>query len=450
MNSKKHLRVYFLLSLIGIGAGFIIHNHPPILQKSITIENFGDVTFAEPMWNANTKNVVLVFMDTTKFSASRLGEQIATTGVTTAIIDTTQFFKAFNSQSEQCLNSAHVTAFIKTLTKKIPKSIEKHLIIAGIAEGALIPFINAQSVTDATNLSIGFSVDLPHELVLCSSLVSQYQNQKLRLVASDPLEGDWRSVWTDQPAAKTGVFIRTLGNIDTRIADYDTTLDTLLIEELNVSLGRVHQILPPMPVVEVPATRPSDNLTLFYSGDGGWRDLDRTVANEMAALNYPVAGVDVLRYFWKAKTPEQTAADLASTMAYYRKKWGIKTFVLAGYSFGADILPAVYNQLSTDDKDSVALLVLLGLAKSADFEIHVSGWLEKSAGERFIAPELSQIPKDKILCIYGKEEKAETACITLENSAAKVLELSGGHHFDQDYPKLTREILDIYQQHGIN
>jgi type IV secretory pathway VirJ component len=140
-----------------------------------------------------------------------------------------------------------------------------------------------------------------------------------------------------------------LGNVDTRIAAYDTPLDTLLIEELNTSIGKSGLSLPPMPVVEVPAAKPSESVTLFYSGDGGWRDLDRTVAVEMAALNYPVVGVDVLRYFWEHKTPEQAAADLSATMAYYRKNWGTKSFVLAGYSFGADILPAIYNQLPPKD-----------------------------------------------------------------------------------------------------
>ena len=137
-------------------------------------------------------------------------------------------------------------------------------------------------------------------------------------------------------------------------------------------------------------------------------------------------------------------------MAYYRKNWGTKSFVLAGYSFGADILPAIYNRLSPKDKDSVGLLVLLALANSADFEIHVSGWLGQSAGELPLAPELMQIPKNKILCIYGKDEKAETACTGLQNSGAKILELPGGHHFDQDYPKLTRQILDVYRLHSIN
>ena len=94
--------------------------------------------------------------------------------------------------------------------------------------------------------------------------------------------------------------------------------------------------------------------------------------------------------------------------------------------------------------------MLLALANSADFEIHVSGWLGQSAGEQSLAPELAQIPKHKILCVYGKDEKAETACTGLLNSEAKILELPGGHHFDQDYPKLTRQILDSYRQHDIN
>jgi len=69
-----------------------------------------------------------------------------------------------------------------------------------------------------------------------------------------------------------------------------------------------------------------------------------------------------------------------------------------------------------------------------------------------LAPELARIPKNKMLCIYGKEEKAATgtACSSLQNSEARVIELPGGHHFDRDYPKLTRLILNNYWQHGIN
>jgi type IV secretory pathway VirJ component len=209
---------------------------------------------------------------------------------------------------------------------------------------------------------------------------------------------------------------------------------------------------PPMPVIEIPAETGNGIVTLFYSGDGGWRDLDRSVADEMAKLGHSVLGVDVLRYFWERKTPEQVTADLAATMRYYRTKWGVKSFVLAGFSFGADILPVIYNKLPESEKDNVALLVFLALGNHADFEVHVAGWLGQSTHEMPLAQELQKINKNKVLCIYGKEEKAKTstACSSLENSGAKVIELPGGHHFDKDYPKLARMILDNYRQHGIH
>lgn len=450
MKITKTLLVGLLLSLIVAGIGVLSLNTPPILQKTIQIENFDDVTIATPLWGSQT--LLLVFVDTKKFAANDLAQHLASTGVTAAIIDISKVFAEFNIESEKCLGSDLLASSIGSLKKTLPTGSPSRLIVAGIGNGALIPFINAQSPSDngTTNLSIGFSVELPNDLSLCPPLLTQHKNQKHLLIPSSSLEDNWRSVWTDQPPDETAIFIKSLGNVDTRIAAYDTPLDTLLIEEVRTVLGQTQQGSPPMPVVEVPTVKPTETITLFYSGDGGWRDLDRTVAGEMAAQNYPVVGIDVLRYFWEHKTPEQTASDLAATMDYYRKNKGAKSFVLAGYSFGADILPATYNRLSPQDKESVSLLVMLALGNHADFEIHVSGWLGHDADETPVAPELNKIPRHKILCIYGKDEKAETACTSLLKSEANILELPGGHHFDQNYPKLTRYILDVYRQHGIH
>jgi type IV secretory pathway VirJ component len=69
-----------------------------------------------------------------------------------------------------------------------------------------------------------------------------------------------------------------------------------------------------------------------------------------------------------------------------------------------------------------------------------------------LPPEIGKIPGNKILCVYGKEEKAKTgtACASLASSETKIIELPGGHHFDKDYPKLARLILESYRKHGIN
>jgi hypothetical protein len=237
MKIKKPLLVCLLLSLTIIGIWFLSRNNPPIFQKTINIEKFGDIAVAQPVWGS--QGLTLVFADTGKFPARDLGQRLAVTGVTAAIVDSLQFFKGFNAETGQCLDARHVATFINTLVKELPRPPVNRLIVAGIAEGALIPFINAQSTTGnaATNLSIGFSVNLPVDLSLCPPSSTQHQDQKQTLASSPGLQGNWRSVWTDEPPTETDIFIKALGNVDTRIAAYDTPLDTLLVEELNTVIG---------------------------------------------------------------------------------------------------------------------------------------------------------------------------------------------------------------------
>ncbi|MFU1924381.1 AcvB/VirJ family lysyl-phosphatidylglycerol hydrolase, partial [Klebsiella pneumoniae] len=80
-------------------------------------------------------------------------------------------------------------------------------------------------------------------------------------------------------------------------------------------------------------------------------------------------------------------------------------FVLAGYSFGADILPAIYNRLPGKDQQQVKAMLLLALARTGSFEIEVEGWLGKAGEEAATGPEMARLPAAKVFCIYGAEEK---------------------------------------------
>jgi len=68
--------------------------------------------------------------------------------------------------------------------------------------------------------------------------------------------------------------------------------------------------LQDLPLVEVLASMPSkDVLAVLLSRDGGWAGIDREIADVLAKKHVPVVGANSLRYFWKSKTPENTAAD---------------------------------------------------------------------------------------------------------------------------------------------
>jgi type IV secretory pathway VirJ component len=148
----------------------------------------------------------------------------------------------------------------------------------------------------------------------------------------------------------------------------------------------------------------------------------------------------VLRYYWEHKTPEQTAADLTELMQHYRQKWGTKRFILAGYSFGADVMPAVYNRLPTEDQDRIDGIILLAFARTGSFEIHVDGWLGTAGKETTTGPEMAKLPGDKVLCVYGIEEKDESGC-TEATAVGEKLQLPGGHHFDENYPALAKRLI---------
>ncbi len=452
MKSIKYLIIVgTLLMLTAVGIWYAGHDNNLIWKKTILTDKFGTISVAYPLFGEHEQ--VLVFVDTKKFDSRKLSDRIAHLGSQAAIVDSGLALKAFSTGSEKCADTKRAADLLNTLIKKIPISGDRRLVVSGIGDGALIPFLNAEAKSEQniTNLSIGFSAVLPADLVLCPPFLTNRHGQQHVLTTSPRLAGNWRSAWVDHPSPETAIFVRGIPEAKTWIAPYDTPVDTVLIEELQKLFGQADNPAIPLPVVEVPATGGTNKtVTLFYSGDGGWRDLDRIVANEMAKQGYPVVGIDTLRGFWSRKTPEQAADKLTGTLAYYRKAWGAKNFVLAGYSFGADILPPIYNRLTPADQNSIRLLILLALSKQADFEIHVSGWLGKDSGELPIAPELARLPKNKILCIYGQKEKAETACTDIVNTQAQLLELPGGHHFDEDYPKLTRLILEKYQAAGIH
>jgi type IV secretory pathway VirJ component len=202
-----------------------------------------------------------------------------------------------------------------------------------------------------------------------------------------------------------------------------------------------------LPLVELPAAHPTGLLAVVISGDGGWRDLDKTIAESLQKDGVSVIGWDSLRYFWSEKTPEQTSRDLARVLQTYGVRWHASHIALIGYSFGADVMPFAYNRLPASLRAKVSLVSLLGFAPAADFQVRVTGWLGMPASDQAlqVRPELARLPARIVECFYGEHEE-DTLCPALAGTGIEIIRTSGEHHFGGHYDELEKHILSAWKK----
>ncbi len=196
-----------------------------------------------------------------------------------------------------------------------------------------------------------------------------------------------------------------------------------------------------LPVVEVPSTRPGRRLALLLTGDGGWVAIDKGISRALADAGVAVVGLDSPRYFWKRRTPDETAADVARILRHYGAAWERSELMLIGYSRGADIVPFVAARLPADLRGALVLVALLGPSSFAEFEFHLVD-LFSSVRRRSALPTEPEVRRSAgelhFLCVRGRDEP-DSLCPHLEDLpwVSQVL-LPGAHHFDQDYAGLAR------------
>jgi len=211
--------------------------------------------------------------------------------------------------------------------------------------------------------------------------------------------------------------------------------------------SRAHAVAPPpgldeLPIVEVAATGPghADTFGVLLSGDGGWAGIDKELSARLARRGLPIVGIDSLRYFWRARTPESTAADVQRVLEHYRAAWKRERAVLIGYSQGADVLPFIVNRLPPESRRAVVSAVALSLSTTATFEFHLSSWVGAS-GDRPTMPEVQRLARGPLWCVYGKDD-GDALCPELDANVFHVVQLPGTHHFNGDYERVSAVVQD--------
>lgn len=212
--------------------------------------------------------------------------------------------------------------------------------------------------------------------------------------------------------------------------------------------------LKDLPLVEVAAQDPGsgsaaadsaarDAIVIEVTGDGGWGVTDKGLASTLSAEGFPVVGLNSLHYFWNEKTPDQASLDLARLMEHYLSTWKKEKAILIGYSYGAEVLPFMYNRLSADLQRRIPLVVLLAPSPHADFHFHVVDWLGKNGGgSRYpVVPEIAQIAGPRILCFYGADE-GDSACRQCDPAKVTSIQYGGGHRIGGRFEEIARRIIE--------
>jgi type IV secretory pathway VirJ component len=221
-----------------------------------------------------------------------------------------------------------------------------------------------------------------------------------------------------------------------QLGDALTRLDRASLSAASTPAAAVRDL----PLVELPAAGGSRTLAVVISGDGGWASLDRQIGETLSQEGISVVGINSLKYFWRARTPDGAAADLTRVLRHYLPAWNASRILLVGYSRGADVLPFMASRLPPDLRDKVRLVALLGVSHRAGFELHLTDFFGGSGRGMPTVPEIRKLQGMPVLCFYGSEE-TDSACRDLSSDLARGVSLLGGHHFGGAYREIARSIL---------
>jgi type IV secretory pathway VirJ component len=228
----------------------------------------------------------------------------------------------------------------------------------------------------------------------------------------------------------------------------------------SVSLADATVVWPVAAHAVAPPAGKGDVMAVIVSGDGGWADLDRRLGIALIDRGVPVLGINSFKYYWRGHDPRQTARELDALMTKHLDAWGKRRIWLIGFSFGADVLPTITDQLSAGNRARITQMVLLSPSRDVTFEIELQGymieqgWFKERLKDALqwvnpidhhdpLPPLLALHGQPPVACYYGLDDAADSLCDQpgLPTWVAVHAE-RGGHHFDEGYGPLAQQMLD--------
>jgi type IV secretory pathway VirJ component len=416
--------------------------HPIVMDGG----RMGKVLVTLPKGKAN--DVIILFVDDPSASvAASAVMRLTALGSAVAVVNTRSYLGALIADTGECVwLSSEVEELNHAIQRKLSFPDFRLPILTSIGQGGVLVYTllaEAPSYSFAGGVSIDFAPADKDRLNFCGIGKGDGSKQWLppvnvnlpwRIEPNAEMQddvSDWVSNVDKAELVQAG---------DKDIANRVATFTKPLLDGV---IQKDPNSLEDLPLIEIPGSNHAPYIAIIWSGDGGWRDLDRTLGQKLADKGVPVVGVDSLLYFWQPKRPEIVAHDIDRIVEHYHEQWKVDHFVLIGYSFGADILPFAYNRMTPEDKALVGQLSLLALSRNTRFEISVSEFFVDNATSetRLVGPELTKINPALVQCFYGEDEADDSGCTTSDAKKDELIKTPGGHHFGDDYDMLAKRIM---------
>jgi type IV secretory pathway VirJ component len=365
-------------------------------------------------------------------------------------------------------NCVDLTEILQSVSHDLQKTYNidsnKLPILVGDKEGAALVYAALAQTKKHyfhAGLSINFTPRMTTNVPLCSlsTINDTTSNTAIQLSPQENLSTNWY-IFQSALAAKdaaTADFVDQVSNAKLTITknnanaahtDSDPIIHAVqILQWLDPRLSdqvTANNSLSNLPIIEVlTEVSPPEILAVLITGDGGWAEIDKQIAKILAEKGIPTLALDSLSYFWRARTPEETAQHIDDVINQYREKWKIQKVILIGYSFGADVLPFIANKISESNKTNLALVALLAMGKTAAFEFRLSSWINADTNPNRlpILPELKTMQWANSICIYGVDDK-ETGCTQTADVGIKTISMAGDHHFNKNYQLLVQHIIE--------
>lgn len=449
----------FLLLFAGL-------NVSAVTIDSLTYKQFGQIMLYHPKGLPTSVALFVSGDGGWNHSVLNMAKDIADQGALVLGIDARHYGYSLSKKSGACLYPAadfeELSLFIQ---KKYKFANYYKPVLIGYSYGAVLVYgILAQAPANTFKgaIALGFSPDINLKKPLCKGTglsqhvikpgISYYLEKTSKLTAPFIVLNGTKDLTC--PYAATAAFIKDMPMAELIKLDnvgHGFSILNNWLPKFNAAYKKItdassfvaQKIVSNMPVALIQSNT-VNNLPMVFmiSGDGGWTSFDQSLATALAAKGLTVIGLDAQKYFWNSRTPMATTADVIKVIEQYSAQTGKQKFVLAGYSFGASVVPFIASRIPESLKPNLAGIVSLSPDEFADFEIHIADMLDLGdADEQYnVIAEFKKINQEHPICFFGVEEAADVRNKFLAKGI-KVQTLPGSHHYNEDYAGISKAIL---------